>query len=119
MGTPVSTADLLWILREAVVGLVRREHAGLTLRELSVFLKCYVGEGHHSPTDLARELTVGTPAITRALDGLEEFDLARRKVDPSDRRRIFVGRTAKGAAFLRELWGMIERAAVRPVAARV
>jgi DNA-binding MarR family transcriptional regulator len=112
----VSTAGLPWILREAIVGLVRREQADLTLRELSVFLKCYVGEGHHSPTVIARELTVGTPAITRALDGLQEFDLARRKVDPSDRRRIVVERTLKGAALLRELGGMIERAAVRPAA---
>jgi DNA-binding MarR family transcriptional regulator len=119
MANAISKDDLPRILRESIVGLVRLDVADLTLRQLGVFLKCYLDEGSHTATGLARELNVGKPAITRALDSLEEFDLARRKVDPSDRRRIFVGRTAKGAAFLRELWGMIERAAVRPVAARV
>jgi hypothetical protein len=119
MGTSVSTADLPWILRETIVGLVRLDDAYVTLRALCVFLKCYLDEGSHTATGLARELNVGKPAITRALDSLEEFDLARRKVDPRDRRRIFVGRTVKGAAFLCELRGMTERAAVRPVAARV
>jgi DNA-binding MarR family transcriptional regulator len=117
MGPPVSTADLPWILRETVVGLVRLDDADLSLRALSVFLKCYLDEGHHTVSDLARELNIGKPAITRALDRLEELDLARRKEDPSDRRRIFVRRTVKGAAFLHELRGMTERAAVRPVAA--
>ena len=46
---------------------------------------------------------VSKPAITRALDRLGELDLARRKVDPLDRRSVLVQRTLKGAAFLRDL----------------
>jgi DNA-binding MarR family transcriptional regulator len=52
---------------------------------------------------LAAELNVSKPAITRALDRLGELDLARRKVDPLDRRSVLVQRTMKGAAFLRDL----------------
>ena len=52
-------------------------------------------------------MKVSKPAITRALDRLGEFDLARRKTDPSDRRSVLVQRTAKGAAFLREIHGIM------------
>jgi DNA-binding MarR family transcriptional regulator len=52
---------------------------------------------------LAAELNVSKPAITRALDRLGELDLARRKVDPMDRRSVIVQRTLKGTAFLRDM----------------
>ena len=50
------------------------------------------------------------PAITRALDRLGELDLARRKVDPLDRRSVLVQRTMKGAAFLRDLRSIMSEA---------
>ena len=50
------------------------------------------------------------PAITRALDRLSELDLARRKVDPADRRSVLVQRTLKGAAFLRDLRSIMTEA---------
>jgi DNA-binding MarR family transcriptional regulator len=43
---------------------------------------------------------------------LGELDLARRKVDPMDRRSVLVQRTLKGAAFLRDLRGIMSEAAV-------
>jgi DNA-binding MarR family transcriptional regulator len=46
-------------------------------------------EDNHTVSGLARELKIGKPAVTRALDRLEELDLARRVVDPGDRRRIW------------------------------
>ena len=67
------------------------------------FLTCYLNEGGHTVRGLAAELEVSKPAITRALDRLGELDLARRKVDPLDRRSVLVQRTPKGSAFLREL----------------
>ena len=54
---------------------------------------------------------VSKPAITRALDRLGELDLARRKVDPADRRSVLVQRTLKGTAFLRDLRGIMGEAA--------
>jgi DNA-binding MarR family transcriptional regulator len=59
---------------------------------------------------LAAELNVSKPAITRALDRLGELDLARRKVDPMDRRSVLVQRTLKGAAFLRDMRSIMAQA---------
>jgi DNA-binding MarR family transcriptional regulator len=103
---PVSDAQV-GLLRDTVVALVRRDGADLSARQLGVFLTCYLNEGGHTVRGLAAELNVSKPAITRALDRLTELDLARRKVDPLDRRSVLVQRTTKGAAFLRDLRGIM------------
>jgi DNA-binding MarR family transcriptional regulator len=99
------------MLRDTVVALVRRDGADLSARQLGVFLTCYLQEGGHTVRGLAADLNVSKPAITRALDRLGELDLARRKVDPMDRRSVLVQRTLKGAAFLRDLRGIMTEAA--------
>lgn len=95
--------QLVGILRDTVVALVRRDGPDLSARQLGVFLTVYLTEGPHTVRGLAAELNVSKPAITRALDRLGELDLARRKVDPMDRRSILVQRTLKGTAFLRDM----------------
>lgn len=99
---PISDAQVN-LLRDTVVALVRKDGADLSARQLSVFLTCYLREGGHTVRGLAAELNVSKPAITRALDRLSELDLARRKIDPLDRRSVIVQRTPRGAAFLRDL----------------
>src|ERR1700760_4529194 len=99
---PVSDAQV-GLLRDTVVALVRRDGADLSARQLGVFLTCYLNDGGHTVRGLAAELNVSKPAITRALDRLGELDLARRKVDPMDRRSVLVQRNLKGAAFPRDL----------------
>ncbi len=106
---PVSDAQV-GLLRDTVVALVRRDGADLSARQLGVFLTCYLNEGAHTVRGLAAELSVSKPAITRALDRLGELDLARRKVDPTDRRSILVQRTPRGSAFLRDLRGIMKEA---------
>jgi len=106
-----SADQLVGILRETIVALVRREGTDLSARQLGVFLTCYLRDGGHTVRGLAAELNVSKPAITRALDRLGELDLARRKVDPLDRRSILVQRTLKGAAFLRDLRSIVAEAA--------
>ena len=103
MATNLSTDQLTGILRETVVALVRRSGPDLSARQLGVFLTCYLEEGGHTVRGLASDLRVSKPAITRALDRLGELDLARRKVDPADRRSVLVQRTMKGQAFLKEM----------------
>ncbi len=95
--------QLVGILRDTVVALVRRDGPDLSARQLGVFLTVYLTDGPHTVRGLAAELNVSKPAITRALDRLGELDLARRKVDPMDRRSILVQRTLKGTAFLRDM----------------
>ncbi len=105
------TADhMVGILRDTIVSLVRRDGADLSARQLGVFLTCYLQEGSHTVRGLAADLNVSKPAITRALDRLGELDLARRKVDPLDRRSVLVQRTIKGAAFLRDLRSIMNEA---------
>jgi DNA-binding MarR family transcriptional regulator len=106
---PVSDAQV-GLLRDTVVSLVRRDGADLSARQLAVFLTCYLNDGGHTVRGLAAELNVSKPAITRALDRLGELDLARRKIDPLDRRSVLVQRTTKGSAFLRDLRGIMTEA---------
>src|SRR5579872_2968184 len=106
-----NTDQLIGVLRDTIVGLVRRDGVDLSSRQLGVFLTCYLRDGGHTVRGLAAELNVSKPAITRALDRLGELDLARRKVDPLDRRSVLVQRTLKGAAFLRDLRSIMGEAA--------
>jgi DNA-binding MarR family transcriptional regulator len=107
-GTP---DQLVGILRETIVALVRRDGPDLSARQLGVFLTVYLGEGPHTVRGLAASLNVSKPAITRALDRLGEFDFVRRKTDPQDRRSVLVQRTVKGAALLREMRTIMAEAA--------
>jgi DNA-binding MarR family transcriptional regulator len=108
LGTP---DQFVGILRDTVVGLVRRDGPDLSARQLGVFLTVYLGEGPHTVRGLAASLNVAKPSISRALDRLGEMDFARRKIDPQDRRSVLVQRTAKGAALLREMCSIIGEAA--------
>ena len=111
MANASSVDQLVGILRDTVVALVRRDGPDLSARQLGVFLTCYLQDGAHTVRGLASELNVSKPAITRALDRLGELDLARRKIDPLDRRSVLVQRTLKGQAFLRELRSILTEAA--------
>ena len=102
--------QMVGILRDTIVALVRRDGPDLSARQLGVFLTCYLQDGAHTVRGLAADLNVSKPAITRALDRLGELDLARRKVDPMDRRSVLVQRTLKGAAFLRDLRSIMSEA---------
>src|SRR5271165_5533463 len=111
MAASQNADQLVGTLRDTVVALVRRDGPDLSARQLGVFLTCYLQDGAHTVRGLAADLNVSKPAITRALDRLGELDLARRKVDPMDRRSVLVQRTLKGAAFLRDLRGIMTGAA--------
>lgn len=103
--------QLIGVLRDTIVALVRRDGPDLSARQLGVFLTVYLGEGPHTVRGLAAALNVSKPAITRALDRLGELDFARRKTDPQDRRSVLVQRTVKGSALLREMRTILSEAA--------
>ena len=105
-----NTDQMVGILRDTIVSLVRRDGPDLSARQLGVFLTCYLQDGAHTVRGLAADLNVSKPAITRALDRLGELELARRKVDPADRRSVLVQRTLKGQAFLRDLRAIMAEA---------
>lgn len=101
---PAAAQDhLLHFLRGATVSMVRSDAPDLSARQLGVFLTVYLTDGPHTVRGLAAQLNVSKPAITRALDRLGELDLARRKVDPYDRRSVLVQSTLKGVAHKKRL----------------
>lgn len=112
MTTSPAPDQLIAILRDTIVALVRRDGPDLSARQLGVFLTCHLQDGDHTVRGLAAELHVSKPAITRALDRLGELDLARRKIDPLDRRSVLVQRTLKGTGFLRDLRSIMGEAAL-------
>ncbi len=99
------------IMRDTIVGLVRRDGADLSARQLSVLLICFLEEGPHTVRGLAERLSVAKPAITRALDRLEQFDLVRRSPDSRDRRSVLVSRTAPGAAYVAHMRSLMHASA--------
>ena len=107
----MSSDELVEILRDTIVAMVRRDGPDLSARQLGVFLTTYLSEGPHTVRGLAASLNVSKPAITRALDRLGELDLTRRKTDPQDRRSVLVQRTMKGSTLLRDLSGIMGEAA--------
>ncbi|HEX3348680.1 MAG TPA: MarR family winged helix-turn-helix transcriptional regulator [Acetobacteraceae bacterium] len=95
--------DAIAVLREVLAGLVRRDGPLLTSHQLAVYLTCYVQDRDHTVRGLAGDLKVSKSVITRSLDRLSELGLARRRIDPSDRRSIIVERTPRGEALLSEM----------------
>ncbi len=108
---------MLGILRDTVVGAVRRDGPDLSARQFGVFLITYLEDGPHTVRGLAARLEVSKPAITRSLDRLAELGLAKRAPDPRDRRSVLVTRTRRGNDFLADLRSYIG-AALKPKATR-
>ncbi len=103
--------ELIEVLRETVVSLVRRDGPDLTARQLSIFLIVYLGEGPHTVRGLASALNVPKASVTRGLDRMSKFELTHRRTDPQDRRSVLVQRTVKGTALVREIQAVMGEAA--------
>lgn len=102
--------DPLDIWRRAMVDNVSRDAPDLSARQMAVLLTVYMTPPPHTVRGLARILNVSKPAITRALDRLGEYRLARRKSDARDRRSVVVQRTVNGSVYLSEFAELIARA---------
>jgi len=97
-------------LCRSIVQLVRRKGPDLSARQLAIFLACYLDREAYTVRGLAAKLNASKPDVRRALDRLMEFDLVRRKDDPSDRHSIVVQRTQAGLRFRRELGRIVQEA---------
>lgn len=111
MAAMMTPERLLGILRDTVVGTVRRDGPDLSARQFGVFLITYLEDGPHTVRGLAARLEVSKPAITRSLDRLAELGLAKRAPDPRDRRSVLVTRTRRGNDYLADLRSYIAVAA--------
>jgi DNA-binding MarR family transcriptional regulator len=99
----IAEERLLHVLRGTLLPEVRSQQPDLTMRQLAVLLVVYLTNEPQTVRGLSAYLNISKPAVTRALDRLEEFDLARRKVDVRDRRSITVERTATGDVMVKRL----------------
>ena len=103
--------QLLHIIRQTCVAEIRSDQPDLNLRQFAVLLLIDLTDEPQTVRGLAAHLNVAKPAITRAIDRLEELELARREPDGRDRRSIIVRRTARGAAMVERLQVAMAQAA--------
>ena len=102
---------LLHILMGMLVSSVSGDGPDLTARQLAVFLKVYLEPSiDHTVRGSAAVLNVSKPAITRALDRLEELGFTKREKDALDRRSVIARRTPAGSAYVRTLGGYMAAA---------
>ncbi len=116
MNSAIAPDQLTSILRDTIVGTVRRDGPDLSARQLGVLLISYLDQGPHTVRGLAAQLDVSKPAITRSLDRLEELGLARRVVDPADRRSVLVQRTREGSSYMAAVRHLMNESARAKVA---
>ena len=107
----LSSRAALELWRGALAEWVRGRGHDLTARQLAILLCIYMTDPPHTVRALARDLKLKKPAVTRALDKLEELGLARRKDDPDDARSILVQRTVRGSVYLSEFGDLVVKAA--------
>ncbi len=68
-----------------------------------------LADGHgHAMTELAEFALVPAPTLTRLVDRLVADNLAYRRADPADGRRVLVRLTPRGRALHEELTGRLE-----------
>ena len=103
--------EALEIWRVTLAETVRRGALDLTSRQQAILFCVYLTEPPHTVRGIAASLALHKPAVTRALDRLEELGLVRRKDDPDDGRSTLVQRTVKGSVYLSEFADMLARAA--------
>jgi len=72
-----------------------------TVRQLAVMVCCKKLPA--TVRDLAAELNVSRPVISRVADRLEELKFIRRIDDPEDRRSVLIELTAHGRKFIDSL----------------
>lgn len=76
-----------------------RSGSDLTFRQAAVLHGCELRP--RTVRDLAEELNIAKPAITRATDKLVESGFVERRDDPTDRRSVLIALTTNGKKFLR------------------
>lgn len=111
MSLDLGQQQALQIWHDALSESVRQDGPDLSARQMAIVLQIYMDEGPHTVRGLAANLNVSKPAITRALDRLQDLGFIRRQKDPSDGRSILVLRTVKGSVFLSEFADLVAKAA--------
>ena len=111
MSLNLGQQQALRIWHDALSESVRRDGPDLSARQMAIALRVYMEDGPHTVRGLAADLAISKPAVTRALDRLEDLRFVRRQKDPQDRRSVLVQRTVKGSVFLSDFAELVMDAA--------
>jgi DNA-binding MarR family transcriptional regulator len=84
-------------------GLVKDHLPDLTIRQLNLLLAVYLKAGPHTVRSLSSHLGVAKPAITRAIDKLQDLGFVKRKPDPEDGRSVLIQRSINGSVYLADM----------------
>ena len=99
LATPVAQppdASLLGLRAAFLTMVTEKGLDDLTLRQFAVLMELLTAEEAATVRGIAGSLKLPRPAITRAMDRLEAFSLARRRPDPSDKRSVLLEITRRG-----------------------
>ncbi|MDP3737172.1 MAG: MarR family transcriptional regulator [Hyphomonadaceae bacterium] len=96
-------AAALALLKDVMAETVRADGPDLNARQAAILLRVSLESGPHTVRGLAEALSLGKPAVSRALDALSGLGLAIRTPDDADRRSVLVQPTARGLAVLASL----------------
>ena len=103
MPTMILPANIAPFAR-GVAFLLERDGQNMSARQIGLLLHVARDQaGETTVRGAAAALGVSKPAITRAADRLTSSELLVRKIDPNDRRSIFLVLTCKGVAVLNSL----------------
>jgi len=107
MVSDLTPSQALELWRRVLIANLRVTGGDLSARQLALLLTIYMTPARRTVRGLADFLDISTPAVSRALYRLNKLGVLRRKVDRSNRRRIVVHRTVKGAVFLRDFADLV------------
>ena len=107
---PLTSKQALSLWQRALIPYVRGQSPDLSARQMALLLSIYVEGGPHTVRGLAAGLSISKPAVTRAIDALEQLEFVRRLPDETDKRSVLVSRTVKGAVFLDQFGALIAAA---------
>ena len=93
-------AAALALLNDVLSATVKADGPDLNARQAAILMRVALEPGPHTVRGLAEALSLGKPAVSRALDALGGYGLAVRLPDETDRRSITVQATARGLAML-------------------
>lgn len=98
----LAPTDLLDLFCRSFISFVNEYEADLSLRQMLIFMICYLEHDEQTIRGLASALNMGRHSLSRSLDRLERLELVCRRVDAADQRSVLVHRHRKG-------WDMFEQ----------
>ena len=104
---------LVQLLSQAERGVTRQlgrllDEEGCTVEQWRTLVLLADGRGH-TMSEVAEFALVPAPSLTRLIDRMVADNIAYRKADPRDRRRVLVRITPRGRSLQKRLAGRIEQ----------